>query len=87
MLAKKGVYIAQNQGIVGRLEEIVMTKLHTAAINGNIIAHKLEEAALKSKTAAMLVSLGVIGLIIVAAIALVAAIVAIGKALYNSTPA
>ena len=87
ILAQQGIYVALNQSIIGRIEEIVMTKLGTVSTLASAAAHWLEAKGIQAKTAAMLASLGVIGLVIVAVGVLIGLIVAIGKALYNASPA
>jgi hypothetical protein len=68
-----------NTGIMGRIEEIAMTKLGILSTLAKVAADKLETAGLKAKTAAMIASLGVIGLIIAAVALLVIGIVALYK--------
>ena len=77
--AKKGQYIAINTGIMGRIEEIAMTKLGIASTLASTAAHWLETAGLKAKTAAMIASLGVLGLIIAAVGVLIALVVYLYK--------
>ena len=79
ILAQKGVYVAINTGIIGRIEEIAMTKLGIASTLAKVAADGLETAGLKAKTAAMLASLGIIGLIIAAVALLTAGIIALYK--------
>jgi hypothetical protein len=56
-----------------------MTKLGIASTLAKTVADKLETAGLKAKTAAMIASLGIIGLIIAAVVALIAVIVYLYK--------
>ena len=87
ILVEKTGYIARNIGVMGRIEEIAMTKLGTASVIAKTWADKMETKGIQAKTAAMIASLGVIGLIIVAIVALIALIVVVGKALYKASPA
>ena len=76
---RKGQYTAINQGILARLEEIAMTKLGIISTTAQTVALWLETRGWNAKTAAMLVSLIVLGLIIAAVTGLIALIVHLYK--------
>ena len=80
ILTRKGLFVAQNEGIIGRIEEIAMTKLGIVSTLASTAAHWLEKKGIDAKTASMLVSLGVIGLIVAA----VGVLIALGVHLYET---